>query len=114
MSSSPDNNISCAIDKKYNIKFINDLAGMECYRDVWNSMATHPHVDYNFYNMFISSRHEVLNPILVLILLDNQVKAMMIGRLEEKCIDIKFGYKTIMKPKARILNITYKGFLGEL
>lgn len=114
MNNSLNSNTPYIINNKtYNIIFINNAVGVEPYRKVWNSMATHPHVDYNFYNMFISSRSEVLNPFFILILLDNQVMAMLIGRVEEKCIDMKFGYKTIIKPKARLLNISYKGFLGD-
>ena len=110
-----NNNISDVMyNKIYDIKFINGAAGIEPYRDVWNLLATHPHVDYDFYNMFISSRPEVLHPTLVLILLNNQVKGMVVGRMEDRYIDMKFGYKTIIKLKAKVLNISYKGFLGEL
>ena len=114
MNNSLNTNISYFINNKtYNIKIINDVESMEPYRNVWNSMAMHPHVDYEFYNMFVSSRSEVLNPLFILISSDNQVKAMMTGRVEEKYIEMKFGYKTILKQKARLLNTIYKGFLGE-
>jgi hypothetical protein len=38
---------------------------------------------------------------------------MLIGRMEETILALKIGYKTLFKPKTRILNFVYGGILGE-
>jgi hypothetical protein len=49
----------------------------------------------------------------VLLSSNGQPKAMMVGIIEQRPLDLKIGYKTIYKPEPRSLTILDGGLMGE-
>jgi hypothetical protein len=98
---------------QYSIRVARSLEEVEELRSIWEGWQWHPNADIDFYLTIVNSRKEILRPHVILLLSNNQPMAMMIGRMEEIRLDFKVGYKTLFKPKARILNFVYGGILGE-
>jgi Acetyltransferase (GNAT) domain len=95
------------------IRIVRDFAGIEEIREVWSAWHTHPNSDIDFYLKILRSMPEEVRPYIVMLYRGEAPQAMLIGRLENGQIDLKFGYKTLLKPKARVLTFIYKGLLGD-
>ncbi len=86
---------------------------MELLRTAWQRLQWHPNADIDFYLTVLASRPEILRPHVIALGSNGDVKAMLIGRIEERALDFKVGYKTVLRPKARVLTIIYGGILGD-
>ena len=95
------------------VRIIRDFAGIEEIREVWSSWHNHPNSDIDFYLTILRSMPGEVRPYIVMLYRGEAPQAMLIGRLENGQIDLKFGYKTLLKPKARVLTFIYKGLLGD-
>jgi len=109
MKIAADNNNS----HSYTIKVARSIEEVEQYRDSWESMQWHPNADIDFYITIVNKRQEIIRPHVIVLYNDNNPEAMVIGRIEEKRIDIKIGYKVFYRPKLRSLTIVYGGILGN-
>lgn len=94
------------------LRIIRDFAGIEEIREVWSAWHSHPNSDIDFYLTILLSMPGV-SPYVVVLYRGEEPEALLIGRLEKGRIDLKFGYKTLLRPKARILTFIYKGLLGD-
>ena len=86
---------------------------VEEMRSPWESMQEHPLTDIDYYLEIVISRPEILRPHVVLLSSNGQPRAMMVGIIQQKPLDLKIGYKTICKPKPRSLTIPDGGLIGE-
>jgi Acetyltransferase (GNAT) domain len=94
------------------LRIIRDFAGIEDIREVWSAWHSHPNSDIDFYLTILRSMPGA-SPYVVLLYRGEEPQALLAGRLENRQIDLKFGYKTLLKPKARVLTFIYKGLLGN-
>ena len=85
------------------VRIIRDFAGIEEIREVWSAWHNHPNSDIDFYLTILRSMPGEVRPYIVMLYRGEAPQAMLIGRLENGQIDLKFGYKTLLKPKARVL-----------
>jgi CelD/BcsL family acetyltransferase involved in cellulose biosynthesis len=95
------------------IRIIRDFAGIEEIREVWSAWHTHPNSDIDFYQTILRGMPGEVSPYVVVLYRNEEPRALLIGRLEQGRIDLKFGYKTLLRPNARILTFIYKGLLGD-
>src|SRR5258708_3124929 len=95
------------------LRVIRDRAGIEEIREVWSAWHQHPNSDIDFYLTVIRSMPGVVRPHIIALYRDEIPQALLIGRLEKAQIDLKIGYKTFLKPKARVLTFIYQGLLGD-
>jgi hypothetical protein len=93
---------------------VNSTADIELLRTAWESMQWHPNADIDFFITINQCRVEILSPHILVLRQDENVKAMLIGRIEEVTLEFHFGYKTIFKEKLRQLNLIHGGNLGDL
>lgn len=108
------NNLVDNSGNEFEIKVARSIEEVEEMRAIWEGLQHHPNADIDFYLTIIGSRKEVLRPHVILHSSKSGSNAMVIGRVEEKALDFKIGYKTIYSPKVRLLTIVYGGLLGDM
>ena len=87
---------------------------IEEIREVWKSWQYHPNADIDFFLTVNRVRPQILRPHVMVLYRDNRPEAMLVGRIVNERIAFKIGYKTILKPRARMLRIASNGLLGNL
>lgn len=108
-----DNGIDKTGLEGYTVKVARSVEEVESLRGAWEQMQWHPNADIDFYLTILASRDEILRPYIVQLSSSGRPKAMMIGRIVQQRLDFKVGYKTIFRPKVRVLTFIYGGLLGE-
>ena len=53
-------------------------------------------------------------PCILILRKNTRPKAMIIARISRESVHVKFGYKTIYKPKVKCLSVVYNGILAQL
>ena len=89
-------------------------AEVEAMRPFWEKMQWHPNADIDYYLTVIKSRKEVERPHVLMLRSNGAVQAMLVGRIENLQLELKFGYKALLRPRARSLTIVYGGALGDV
>jgi len=102
------------INKAYTINVARSIDEVEEFRRFWEEMQWHPNADIDFYLTIVSLREEILRPHVIVLSINEVPKTIVVGRIEEQRFEMKFGYKTLFKPKVRLLRIIYGGFLGDV
>lgn len=90
---------------------------IEASRSVWQSLQTterYPAISSDI-DRYLSVWEAVgsIDPYIVILRENTQPKAMVIGRLGQETIRVKFGYKTVLKPKLNCFSVVYGGVLGQ-
>ena len=98
----------------YTINILRTAHEIELVRDFWTRHVSVPSADIDFFLTEVQSRNDFLRPHVILLRHDGKPAAMMIGRIEEGRLDLKFGYKKIYSPKVRYLKIIYGGIVGDI
>lgn len=100
--------------RHFTVKVFRSLSEIEELRSVWESWNYHPNSDVEFYLLIAQCRPEIIRPHIIVLYRDEQPQAMLIGRVVEQRLNFKIGYRTAIKPKARVLNFVWAGTLGNL
>ena len=86
---------------------------LESIRSVfWTRWNSHPNSDIDVYQMLMDCRPDFLRPHVITIGRQGQPEAMLVGRIVQQSVEFKFGYKTILNPNVRVLNIVQGGLWG--
>jgi hypothetical protein len=96
------------------VRVLRSIVEIDEIRDVWTSWNYHPNSDGDFYLLLLKNNPQFERPHIVVIYRGQDPECMLIGRIVRQRIDFKIGYKTIFRPKARVLNFVYGGSLGDL
>lgn len=86
---------------------------IEQIRPIWDSFKSHPNSHIDFYLSVVNSMQEILRPHVLTLYRNGTPEAMMVGRLERRNIEFKFGYKSLYRYTARSLTFIYGGFIGN-
>lgn len=86
---------------------------VEALRGSWKEIQWHPNADIDFYSTLIAARKSVFSPYVIALKHNGVLKTIFVGRIENTCLDCKFGYKTIFRPRLKAINISYGGILGD-
>lgn len=100
-------------DNAYSYVIARTTKAVEDLRPVWELMQWHPNADIDFYLTIVASRAEILRPHVIALFSKDQAKALIVGRVDETALDVNIGYKTLWRPKVRVLTVAYGGLLGE-
>jgi Acetyltransferase (GNAT) domain len=118
MGSSPiaDENavVSENVGRQLAVRVFRSVSELEEIRSVWTFWNGHPNCDIDFYLLLMQLRPEIVRPHIILLYRDERPQAMLIGRILEQGLSFKIGYKTVLKPKARLLSFIWGGTLGNL
>jgi hypothetical protein len=96
------------------VKVLKTFAELEEMRGVWSVWNKHPNSDIDFYSMVLRSGGEVRTPHVMVCYKGGYPEAMLIGRIEKSCIELRLGYKSLWDVPVRQLTLIYGGALGNL
>jgi len=98
------NQVSCMLVKS--------VQEMEKIKSDWMAMQWQPDHDYDNFIALLNIRKEIEKPYIIVI--NNGVKGIIAGRIENGYMPIKFGYWTLFKMPVRTLTVGYGGISGEI
>ena len=96
------------------VSVLRSLPELESVRSVWTQWNGHPNSDIDVYRMLMDCRADFLRPHVISVGRQGQPEAMLIGRIVRQSVEFKIGYRTILQPNLRVLNIVHGGMLGNL
>ena len=99
---------------KYRVHIIKNLNDLTHISDDWKKLQWHPNTDFDFYNLIVSIRDNIIGPYVLVLEKENEVKSILVGRLEIMTFKYKIGYKEIFKLCVKSINILYGGILGDI
>lgn len=86
---------------------------LSTHRRTLNAIALDPAVDLDFYLTEVRSGKETVRPHIIVLKRDGVAKSILVGRVEERPLQIALGYKRISSSPARVLTLMHCGMLGE-
>jgi hypothetical protein len=95
------------------IKVLRSVSEVEGIRDAWTQMQRHPNADIDFFLNVVESRPQILRPHVVVLSRDGRPTAILAGRIENRFLESKFGYKVIHRSPVVGLTVIYGGLLGD-
>jgi len=99
--------------EKYEIKVLRSLEELEHIRETWEELNYHPNADIDHFRAIVEIRNEIERPHIIVLYINGIPKLLIVGRIEDIKIPIKFGYRTLLNPRLRSLTIIYGGILGD-
>ena len=97
-----------------NYEILKDRADIERLRQFWTPCQTHRDTDIDFY-LFIAEHYvDVLSPCVIAVYRDGQPTAIVVGRLENKPLEVKIGYLRFRTPRLRTLTLLHGCVVGHL
>ena len=92
---------------------------IEAIRPIWEklqSLESCPTVDADIdrYITVMDTKSDSATPYIMVLSYNDEPVAVVVGKIEKRQIDIKFGYKNLFRPKLKSLVVTYGGILGQI
>ena len=81
------------LPKGYDIKIVTTVEEIETIRSTWETMQWHPNADIDHFLTVIDSQDDILQPYIITLYKNGTSAAMLIGRIENRRIELKIGYK---------------------
>lgn len=92
------------------LRTLDELADV---RGFWEAHQQHPNVDFDFYRAFLECYKDSITPYVLVLDNDDLAPAILVGRIRHGPVPIKIGYRTLLQPRARVLELSYRGLLGD-
>ena len=86
---------------------------LEGLKEFWRRANVHPDADADFYSLFTSLRREFIRPFVLAVTQNGCPRALLIGRLEDGVVPLRFGYFTLFKIPVRQITFLQEGLLGD-
>lgn len=99
--------------KGYYVKKAITRDEVEKMRETWQEMQWHPDGDIDRYLSMIAARKEIVRPYIISVFFGNEIKTILVGRVEDIPFPIKMGYSIVYKPFVRSITFGYGGILGK-
>jgi hypothetical protein len=95
-----------------------NVTEVEKMRSAWEQMQIKesypsPGADIDRYLSVIEAKQGKARPYVILAVHRGSPSAMLIGRIERHCVNIKLGYKALISPALKCLVVVYGGFIGD-
>lgn len=100
------------VENNTRIRTVRALAEVDELKDFWARCPTHRDADFDFYRFYLRNSPEVVRPHVMVLYRDGRPRAMLVGRLEKRSVDIRFGYIRLIRLRLRAL--TFMAALGDL
>lgn len=102
----------------WNVVTLRDLEGIESVRSIWERMqksepSPAPNADIDRYLSCLNTTDVVAKPHIIVFEHNDRPAAMIIGRLENYQVRLKFGYLSLPCPSSGCLRVVYGGVLGR-
>src|ERR1700691_1537667 len=95
------------------VQVLRSVPELESIRDAWTRWNCHPNSDIDVYRMLMDCKPDFLRPHVITVGKDGMREALLVGRIVRQRVEFKIGYKTILSPNVRALNIIQGGTLGN-
>ncbi len=91
---------------------------IEPLREVWRELQSRefspkPNVDIDRYVSVIETSNGEVKPHVMLFERGNHPVAMVVSRVEKHRVNLKLGYKALLRPRLKCLNVVYGGVMGR-
>jgi len=113
-SPSMHSDVGLTVEGQFSALVIRSVPEIEQAREIWTAWQQHPNADIDFYLNIARTSPNFVRPHILVAYRDGLPQAMLVGRIEHREIECKIGYRTVFKPRARVLNFVYGGMLGNL
>ena len=95
-----------------------NIEEIEAIRPIWEQMQRNeprpvPNADIDRYLSVVKTSGDDVRPHIMVMKCDGRPVAIMIGRIEKRQLDFKFGYKKLFSPALRCLSVVYGGIIGQ-
>ncbi|MEQ1545120.1 GNAT family N-acetyltransferase [Methyloglobulus sp.] len=95
-------------------KVIQTLQELKTVQPYWERWQDHANNDFAQYNLVCQLRPEIESPFVIVIEKNNQICALLVGRLERTQFAPSIGYLRPVKVPTKALVIIHQGLLGQL
>jgi hypothetical protein len=95
------------------VKAFTSVAQIATLRHFWQAKQWHPNADFEFFNLIIQCRSNVISPCVLAALRGGEPVALWVGRVEAAKVPLRFGYKTLLETPVRRLTLIEGGAIGE-
>ncbi len=105
--------VKASLASGYDVRVARTVEELEELRPAWLELqGTRVTSDPDYYRTLLDSEPHIIRPHVVLLEKDGAPWGMVIGRIEERTIACRIGYKQVYAPRVRSLTVSYGGFLG--
>jgi len=95
------------------VRTLRTLSELHEFREIWDLWCDDPYSDMDFYLTSARCRVGFVRPHVLVMYRDKIPDCMLIGRLEQRHVQLKVGYKTICEPMVKQLSFLRGGLLGN-
>jgi hypothetical protein len=96
-----------------NVRVLRSLEELESIRDIWMGWQTHPNSDIDFYIAVLKSLPNIERPHVMVLYRNDRPEALLAARLENSRMEFGIGYRTLLRPRVRMLTFIHAGLLGN-
>jgi hypothetical protein len=98
----------------YTVETLREVGRLAALREDWQKMSRDPNGDIDFYLEVNRSQSEVQRPHVICVKQGDEVKAILVARIDKRPLDVALGYRKLSSPPLRFLSVVYGGVLGEV
>ena len=92
---------------------LRSFAEIESIREVWSRLHQHPHADLDFFRLVAETTEDAIRPHVFVVRSGEAIRAILVGRVEMRRIDVRSGYLHMPAPRIRTLTMIHGGLLGN-
>ena len=90
-----------------------DRGGRGAQASLARASGTRVTSDPDYYLTLLDAEPNILRPHVILLEKDGAPAGMAVGRVEERTLSCRIGYRQVYAPRVRSLTVSYGGFLGS-
>lgn len=98
---------------KRRICVLRTVEELESIRAAWNQWCDDPNADLELYLAWARWHDEFVRPHVIVVYRGEEPDCILVARLEQRRLEIKLGYATVLRPKVRQIAVQRFGFLGN-
>jgi hypothetical protein len=102
-----------SFEEDVSVEVIRNFEELDSIREFWEKVQWHPYTNLDYYLEFAREQQGFIAPYVVLLKMGGKPSSLLIGYIREIRLNLKIGYKTVFRPKARCIYIEYAGVLGD-
>jgi hypothetical protein len=109
---------SIETSEEWSMMYARSIEEIESIRPIWERMQRNesqpiPNADIDRYITIIKASGGDVRPYVMIAEHDGQPAVVVVSRLERRPVELKLGYKILLRPKLRCLTVVYGGILGQ-
>jgi CelD/BcsL family acetyltransferase involved in cellulose biosynthesis len=95
------------------VRVARTLEEVEALRPIWEAVpAANPEADIDLFAAVTATAPGLLRPHVIVVERENRTPAMAIARVEVRALEAKVGYRTLARPRVKVLSVVHSGIAG--